>query len=127
MENDTIITQVRAQLETLNSNLADATSEARLVALINQVVDGLSEDEKFQRKMRFGSGDAPAAMMGTKFARHGLNIADIEWLYDYEMARRGTRHFNGPSQELTDVFNAVRHGVCGSLAYLCMCVREVGT
>ena len=110
-ENETIITEVRAQLETLNSNLAEATSEARLVALINQVVEGLAGKEEFQRKMRFGSGDAPAKMLGTKYARHGLGIGDIEWLYDYQMARRGQGRNRGPSQELTDTFNAVSDAV----------------
>ena len=110
-ENETIITEVRAQLSALNSNLAEATSEARLVALINQVVEGLSGQEEFQRKMRFGSGDAPAKMIGTKYARHGLGIGDIEWLYDYQMARRGQGRNMGPSQELTDTFNAVSDAV----------------
>lgn len=111
MTNEQMVTEVRSQLEALNSGLAEATSEARLLALIQPLVDGLAGDEDFQRKMRFSTGDTPVGMMGTKFARHNLSIADIEWLYDYEMARRGKGNHTGPSQELTDVFNAVSDAV----------------
>ena len=111
MTNEQMITEVKAQLVALNSGLAEATSEARLLAIIKPLVEELAGNEDFQRKMRFGTGDTPASMMGTKFARHGLSIGDIEWLYDYETARQGVRGNRGPSKELSDVFHAVSDAV----------------
>lgn len=111
MTNEQMTQQITDQLKVLGSDLVEATSEARLLAIIKPLVEEMAGNEDFQRKMRFGSGDTPAAMIGTKYARHNLGIGDIEWLYDYENARRGMRRNRGPSQELTDVFNAVSDAV----------------
>ena len=111
MDTDAIITEVRAQLEALNSNLAEATSEERLKAIITPMLDGIVGDEDFQRKMRFGGTERK--LVGSKYARHNMSVADLEFLYDMQESLTGQKRagrsgvYTGPSEELKTAFGAV--------------------
>lgn len=109
--NETLLTEINTRL----AALGESVSEQRLIALIKQSLPTLMEqDKEFARKMRFAAPDAP--LVGSKYARWGLTIQDIEWLYDVQMALRGqpctkegsaSGFFMGPSDDLRNVFGAV--------------------
>lgn len=111
MTNEQMVETVTGQLQALNSNLVEATSEARLLALIKPLIEEVTGNEDFKRKMRFGDGASPAGMVGSKFARHNLGIGDIEWLNDLMRAQQGVKGHPGPSKELQEVFGAVSDAV----------------
>lgn len=93
--------------ERLNA-LGEQVSEQRLKQIVNVELQGLLGDQEFARKMRFG---APAPqLVGSKFARWNLGIADIEFLYDLMNAERA-RGRQGPSQELENAFKALSEAV----------------
>lgn len=108
---DTIVQEIRDRLVAVDAKLADATSEERLMALINQQFGALLKDPEFARKMRWGQ-PADTRLIGGKFARWGLNQADIEFLYDLQNSlrgqpKRGGGVHSGPSQELENTFKAL--------------------
>lgn len=92
---------------------APAFSEAQVAALRTQFADllaALPEDSEFVRKMRFGQ--AEPKLVGSKFSRHGLTTADIEWLYDMQVSLKGQKKIDdgfyaGPSDELKRAFKDV--------------------
>ncbi len=105
-------TEVRQRLDGVSADLSKATSDERLTDLIRGLLDSLSEDDEFMRKVRFGRGGVEPTLVGTKYARWGLSIADVEWLYDIQTSHKGQRLKNGgthpgPSQELTRTFEAI--------------------
>lgn len=89
-----------ADIETLK----DLTSPEKLRTFVADYFSELDDNDPIVRKIRFG-GSEPE-LIGSKFARHGLNAADIEWLHDY-MTARTVLGKAGPSEELTNAFKAV--------------------
>lgn len=72
----------------------------------------LTEDKEFARKIRFGGGDTDTQLVGTKYARWGLSVSDVEFLYDLQTSlrgqpKRGGGVLAGPSEELTRTFEAI--------------------
>lgn len=95
-----------------------SASEERIKGLITTHLDGLLKDETFVRKMRFGSDSgSEKKLLGSKYARWGLNIADIEYLFELQEALRGQKKvdgygvYEGPSEELRNTFNAISEAV----------------
>lgn len=84
--------------------LGEQVSEAKIKAMIDGQLVGLMNDAEFVRKMRFG-GNADARLTGTKFHRWGLNMGDVEFLFDIMHAER-ERGKRGPSEELDKLFKA---------------------
>lgn len=82
----------------------DAIGEKVSEERIKGIVAGLLEDKEFSRKMRFGG--AEPALVGGKFARWGLSVPDVEFLYDLMNAER-ERGKRGPSEELESTFKGV--------------------
>ena len=83
-------------------------------AVISQMVrDNLKElmenDPELVRKMKFGNEPEPK-LLGSKFARWGLNTSDIEFLHDL-MTANGRKGGEGPSEELTNAFNVVSDAI----------------
>lgn len=101
-------------LKTINDRLAaigEQVSEQRLQAIVKAEFDRLSTDDAFVRKMRFGAG-ADTKLLGSKYARWGLNAADVEWLYDVLLASHDARiSKRGPSEELRNAFAAISKAV----------------
>jgi hypothetical protein len=99
-----------ALLQDINQRLTaigETVSETRLKQLVADQLNLLFADDKFVRKMRFG-GERDARLEGTKYARWGLGLADIEFLYELmESAHGAVRGHNGPSETLRNTFNAI--------------------
>src|SRR5574341_1209059 len=91
--------------------LKEAVSEERIKQLIQTSLDALVADEGFVRKMRFGS-NGDQRLVGSKYARWHLSVADIEFLYDLQESLRGQRKvsggvYQGPSEELSKAWQAI--------------------
>lgn len=102
-----ILQRIQEQLNAFQNPLA----EADVKRIFQDMLDAMMADGDFVRKMRFGGngGDDPR-LFGTKFARHGLGLADIEFLYDLQSARqRANNNDNryGPSEQLRGAFEAI--------------------
>jgi hypothetical protein len=105
---DELYQEISERLQALDG-LREQVSEERIAEIVNTSMSALLEDEEFVRKMRFGGGDAgDRNIVGTKFARWGMSLQDIEWLYDtlYNAKRQGISE-HGPSEELTNTFQAL--------------------
>ena len=104
-------TEVRQRMDAVDKSIAERTSDEKLTELLRGLVDDLSKDEEFVRKLRFGQGPAETQLVGTKYARWGLSVADVEFLYDLQSSLRGipTKRgiHPGPSEELTRTFEAI--------------------
>jgi hypothetical protein len=87
--------------------------EAKLRTMISEQLSLLAQDEEFTRKMRFGGGGQERKLVGSKYARWGLSIGDVEFLYDLMESMRGQRMVNrngiyeGPSEELRNTMGAI--------------------
>jgi hypothetical protein len=86
-------------------------SEARILELVKQHIDGLEDNDPIVKKMR-GWGQPDARLSGSKYSRWGLTAGDIEYLYDIQnslrgMPRLGGGTYQGPSEELDKAFRAV--------------------
>lgn len=109
---DELAADVRQQLDAINKSVSDATGDTRLRALVNEALTGLMQDQEFVRKLRFGSPAEEAQLVGTKYARWGLSVSDVEFMYDLmssqagQPRRQGGVH-PGPSEELTRTFQAI--------------------
>ncbi|WP_328465524.1 hypothetical protein OHA21_43815 [Actinoplanes sp. NBC_00393] len=103
--------EVRQRLDAIGTEVSERTSDTKLTELVTGIVNGLSEDPEFVRKLRFGQGPAETQLVGTKYARWGLSVADVEFLYDVQSSLRGmptSRGIHpGPSEELTRTFEAI--------------------
>lgn len=87
-----------------------AVAPEAIRSLFEGFINALPDDDPLKRKMRFGSPDPE--LIGTKYARWNLSVADIEFLYDLQDTLRGQRKVSGgahegPSVELTRAFKAV--------------------
>ena len=109
-ENPELLTEINTRL----AALGESVSEERLKNLVNTQLQLLLSDNTFARKMRFAQPDAK--LSGSKYARWGITMQDIEWLYDVQMALRGqpqtkegsaTGFFTGPSTELQNAFKVI--------------------
>lgn len=105
---DELAASVRQQMDAINESISSATSDERLRALIGEAVQGLTSDKEFTRKIRFGS--APE-LVGTKYARLGWTVADVEFAHDLlQAAQNDGRSKRGPSEELRNTFTAISEG-----------------
>jgi HK97 family phage major capsid protein len=103
---------IRQRLDAVSAEQAEKLSDDALSEKIRGLVEDLSQDPEFVRKIRFGQGPAERQLVGTKYARFGLSVADVEFLYDMQnslrgMPRRGGGVHQGPSEELTRTFEAI--------------------
>jgi hypothetical protein len=102
---------VRQRLDAIGADVSERTSDEKITDLVRGVLDSLSQDPEFVRKLRFGQGPAETQLVGTKYARWGLSVADVEFLYDIQSSLRGmpTKRgiHPGPSEELTRTFEAI--------------------
>ncbi len=97
---DALTADIAARFESIEK----PKSDEELKAFVRGFLDELNDDDPVVRKMRFSGGNPQ--LIGTKFSRHGLSTADIEWLYDYMTSRQKIGN-SGPSEELTRTFKAV--------------------
>jgi hypothetical protein len=105
-------TEVRQRLDAINEQVSSSTSDEKLRQLMTEAIAGLKDDEDFVRKIRFGAGQTETQLVGTKYARWGLSVSDVEFLHDLMtaqtgMARKGGGVHPGPSEELTRTFSSI--------------------
>ncbi|WP_427422670.1 phage major capsid protein [Lysinibacillus fusiformis] len=105
-------TEVRQRLDAVDKQVSDRLSDDKLTDQIRGIFEDLTKDEEFVRKIRFGQGAAERQLVGTKYARYGLSVSDVEWLYDAMTAQRGMPRkgggvHQGPSDELVRTFEAI--------------------
>lgn len=81
-----------------------ALDETALRANVKSLLDEFMGDPEFTRKMKFAQPEP--ALIGSKFARWGLSLGDIEWLYDTMSATA-----KGPSEDLRKAFEAISDAV----------------
>jgi hypothetical protein len=107
--------EISERLAGLDEKLRGVVTEQRIREMIGEQFKLLASDGEFVRKMRFG-GNEPK-LVGTKYARYGLSVADIEFLFDLQESLRGQRKVNGngvyegPSEELRNTFQAISKAV----------------
>lgn len=109
---EALATEVRGQLKAINEGVSDRTSDETLKRLIGEAFEGLKDDAEFVRKLRFGSEATDLQLVGTKYARWGLSVSDVEFLHDMMRSHQGEKLKNGgihpgPSEELTRTFEAI--------------------
>ena len=88
--------------------MGEAVEPDKIRAMIKDELSLLLQDDEFARKMRFGGGAEDRKLVGTKYARWGLSIADVEWLYDIQVslqrsetpAKQTGHPWRGPSEML---------------------------
>lgn len=103
-----LMEDISARMESLGENVSDE----RIRGLVQDQFKALATDDAFVRKMRFGS-DVEPKVVGTKYARWGLSIGDIEFLYDLQESLKGQRKVNGggvyegASEYLRNTFGAI--------------------
>ncbi len=93
---DALGSEVRQRLDAISEQVSSNTSDEKLRQLITEAIDGLKGDEEFVRKIRFGAASTiETQLVGTKYARWGLSIGDVEFLHDLMTAHRGQRLIRG--------------------------------
>lgn len=100
MDIEQLLGDVSSRLQALGET---QITEARVVELVNESFQAFLTDPDTLRKMRFGRDDNKLA--GSKFARWGLTLEDIEFLHDILLSARAVGKSSGPSQELQNVYN----------------------
>ena len=91
--------------------LGEQVSEERITTLITSYLESLKGDEAFVRKMRFGPNGSDRKLVGSKFARWGLSIGDVEFLYDVLQSAQARGLSKGPSEELQNTFEALSDAI----------------
>lgn len=109
---DALATEVRQRLDAISEQVSSGTADEKLRQLITEAMEGLKGDEEFVRKIRFGAATTETQLVGTKYARWGLSVGDVEFLFDLMSAQRGVARRNGgthpgPSEELTRTFDSI--------------------
>jgi hypothetical protein len=107
---------VEMMFKEINDRLAaigQQADETKLRGMVEQQMALLMQDGKFARKMRFGAGGGDKKLVGSKYARFGLSVQDIEFLYDLQESLRGQKRvtesgvYEGPSETLRNAFAAI--------------------
>jgi hypothetical protein len=105
---------IRQRLDAINENVSAQISDARLADLIRTNLAGLLENDKeLVRKLRFGQPDQEREMVGSKYARWGLSVADVEFLHELQTSLRGQKKvggagvYEGPSETLDRTFKQI--------------------
>jgi len=105
---DQVLADVAQRIEAMEADQQAKLSKERIIQVVREAFEA---DPDLARKMRFG-GKADEQLVGSKYARWGLEEADIEWLYDVQTSLKGQRKghdgaaYAGPSEELTRTFES---------------------
>lgn len=109
---DALATDIRARLDGISTEMSDRTSEVALKQIVRGILDGLGDDDEFVRKLKFGPSDG-GELVGTKYRRWGLSVADVEFLHELQSSLKGQKKvsapgvYGGPSEDLDKVFGQV--------------------
>jgi len=106
---DVLLKEINDRLTVIGQQV----DETKLRSMVEGQFNLLMQDQGFARKMRFGAGGGDKKLVGTKYARFGLSVQDIEFLYDLQESLRGQKRVNdtgvyeGPSETLRNSFAAL--------------------
>lgn len=84
------------------TSLDERFTEDKIKDLITSVLGGMDEKDPVLRKFQFATPEPKLA--GTKFARYGLEVADIEMVYDIVTSAQRVGLSSGPSEALEKAF-----------------------
>lgn len=107
-EFETLLTDINARL----AAIGETVSEAKLKEMVKAMLGDMLNQPDFARKFQFGGG-ADEKLVGTKYARWGLTVPDIEFLFDLQNSLIGQRRVNGAgvyqgaSENLRTTFDAL--------------------
>ncbi|HEV8653128.1 MAG TPA: hypothetical protein VG276_27980 [Actinomycetes bacterium] len=110
---DALALDIRQRLDGISEDLSARTSDVALTGIVRGIIESLGDDPEFQRKMRFGAGADDGKLVGTKYRRWGLSVADIEFLHELQTSLKGQKKVNavgiyeGPSETLNSTFGQV--------------------
>jgi hypothetical protein len=111
---DQLAADIRARLDAVDRKMSDQVSDVRLAGMIRDNLSQLLDTDKdFIRKLRFGAEEPAPSPVGTKYARWGLSIADVEFLHELQTSLRGQKKvggpgiYDGPSESLDGTFKQI--------------------
>jgi hypothetical protein len=103
---------IKARLKALGEQIPDDQAlEAKVKEHVQSLLDS-DEGAEIVRKLKFGD-EADPKLVGTKYARLGMSVADVEWMHDIQASLKGQKKVgsngvhDGPSEELRNTFEAV--------------------
>ena len=107
---EALASEIRQRLDGIDGKVSDGISDGRLNELIQANLSTLlASDSDFARKMRFGA-TTDQQLTGTKYARLGLSVGDVELLHNILTAAKSIGRSAGPSAELDATFKALSEG-----------------
>lgn len=111
---EALAAEIRQRFDGISATISDQVSDARLNELIaTNLSTLLASDTDLARKVRFGQDDK---LVGTKYARLGLSVGDVEMLHNILTAAKEIGKSQGPSPELDATFKALSAGEYRSTA-----------
>ena len=113
-ERDNLLQNLVGRVETLTKGVL---TESQVKTVFDQSIKAYMDSQvPDKNKMVFGPG--AGKLQGSKFARYGYSVADVEFLYDLMAGSRGKALANangsihpGPSHELENCFKAISDAV----------------
>jgi HK97 family phage major capsid protein len=110
---EALASEIRQRLDAVDQKITDTVSDERLKGMVDTSLKAWAESDDgaaYVRKLKFGSGTAPE-LVGTKYARLGMSVGDVEMLHDIlQAAHTVGLSKKGPSEELTRTFDAISAG-----------------
>lgn len=112
---DALAQDMRQRLDGINQEISAKLSDVELSRLVREALAGWAgsdEGREELRKLSFAGGGAKQ-LIGTKYSRHQLGVADIEFLHDLQLSLKGQKRvsnpgvYGGPSETLTKTFGDI--------------------
>ena len=105
---DSLKADIAARFDAIDGEVQAKLSKERILQVFEEA---LAANPALLRKFQFGT-QAEESVIGTKYARWGLSVADIEWLYDVQQSLKGQRKidggsYTGPSEGLDKTFRGL--------------------
>lgn len=109
---EALASEIRQRLDALGENIPN---DEQLTVKIQETLQAFLESDEANdviAKLKFGSGTDPK-LVGTKYARLGMTVGDVEWLHDLQESLKGQKKagsngvYEGASEELRNTYEAV--------------------
>ncbi len=117
---DALAQEMRQRLDAIGEDVSTRMSDVQLRSIVEPIVKDLfasPDGAEWIRKLSFGQDTKNTGLIGTKYARWGLGVADIEFLYELQGSLAGQKRvgnvgvYGGPSEELTKTFTGITEAV----------------
>lgn len=112
---DALAQEMRQRLDAIGEDVSNKMSDVQLRAIVEPIVKELfsaPDGAEWLRKLSFGQ-ENNSALVGTKYSRWNLGVADIEFLYELQGSLAGQKRvgnvgvYGGPSEELAKTFESI--------------------